>query len=628
MVRPSSQNAYSQSAGLAGILAPVQEARDPTSLDVNYVLYREWINTSNDNYWKLMSFDSTSGTVLANWMQLEGTTNEVQTLTGDSGGAVGPTANNINILGTAGQITVTGNPATSTLTLALSGGGTAIDSFIPDSGTSPVVPTAAGAVTMTGGNGIATVGGTNQLTFDMESPFTGDFTFRSTTSGDTETLTVTNTSDTASSQAQINAVVAGTSSGDAWNQWTVGSTRSYSLGIDTSTTNRSFKFNTNSSATVNPSTGTEIFNYDPSTDFFIFTTNVLYNQTSLVGSALQLGVNNTDTSNTSSSSRVTITVDAATAGDSYLLIDNTGSNNYVVGLDNSDSDKFKIQHNTNTSLPLMNGTDLIIIDPVGSPAGTPSMQFNTSEFFVRANNGAEVVNLTVRQENAADFADIIAEAVGPKSGFFSSGIYDNSSSPIYWNFGCSATDASLGNAYCLNTSNSTQGPEGGTRIWRANPTGEITMPLQPAFFGYLDSSTPNDVTGDGTVYTVGFNQEVFDQGSDFNPATGTFTVPVTGKYKFTANVLLANLGAAHTAGDISINVAGATAYQFASSLCNPGAGRNPTNQYSMQVTAFASLTAGDTVTVRVNVSNGGKTVGVFGSASPQFWTYFDGSLFC
>lgn len=43
----------------------------------------------------------------------------VQTLTGNSGGAVGPSGNNINILGTTGQLTVTGNPGTSTLTIAL-----------------------------------------------------------------------------------------------------------------------------------------------------------------------------------------------------------------------------------------------------------------------------------------------------------------------------------------------------------------------------------------------------------------------------------------------------------------------------------------------------------------------------
>ncbi len=47
----------------------------------------------------------------------------VQTLTGNTGGAVPPTANNINILG-AGAVTVTGNPGTSTLTISV-----ATDSF-------------------------------------------------------------------------------------------------------------------------------------------------------------------------------------------------------------------------------------------------------------------------------------------------------------------------------------------------------------------------------------------------------------------------------------------------------------------------------------------------------------------
>lgn len=42
----------------------------------------------------------------------------VQTLTGDTGGAVPPTANNINIVGGTG-VTVAGNPGTSTLTINL-----------------------------------------------------------------------------------------------------------------------------------------------------------------------------------------------------------------------------------------------------------------------------------------------------------------------------------------------------------------------------------------------------------------------------------------------------------------------------------------------------------------------------
>lgn len=44
----------------------------------------------------------------------------VQTLTGNSGGAVSPTTNNINVLGGTG-ITVVGNPGTSTLTISTTG---------------------------------------------------------------------------------------------------------------------------------------------------------------------------------------------------------------------------------------------------------------------------------------------------------------------------------------------------------------------------------------------------------------------------------------------------------------------------------------------------------------------------
>ncbi len=46
----------------------------------------------------------------------------VLTLTGNSGGAVPPTAGNINVIG-SGSVNVVGNPGTSTLTISMSGGG-------------------------------------------------------------------------------------------------------------------------------------------------------------------------------------------------------------------------------------------------------------------------------------------------------------------------------------------------------------------------------------------------------------------------------------------------------------------------------------------------------------------------
>lgn len=49
----------------------------------------------------------------------------------------------------------------------LLGGGAAIDSFIPNFGTSPVVPNASGEVTMTGSGSTTTVGGLNSLSFEL-----------------------------------------------------------------------------------------------------------------------------------------------------------------------------------------------------------------------------------------------------------------------------------------------------------------------------------------------------------------------------------------------------------------------------------------------------------------------------
>lgn len=81
-------------------------------------------------------------------------TPDIETLTGNSGGAVGPDgAFNINLLGADG-INVVGNPATNTLTFSLTGGSAAIDSIGVDgtsgTGTNPVLPTALGLISTNG----------------------------------------------------------------------------------------------------------------------------------------------------------------------------------------------------------------------------------------------------------------------------------------------------------------------------------------------------------------------------------------------------------------------------------------------------------------------------------------------
>lgn len=78
-----------------------------------------------------------------------------------------------------------------------------------------------------------------------------------TNSGGTNTMTIENTSNTASSAAELEISVGGTSAGDCWTRYTVGTARSYVTGIDNSDSQK-FKITTTNSATLTPSSGTEI----------------------------------------------------------------------------------------------------------------------------------------------------------------------------------------------------------------------------------------------------------------------------------------------------------------------------------------------------------------------------------
>lgn len=57
---------------------------------------------------------------------------------------------------------------------------------------------------------------------------------------------------------------------------------------------------------------------------------------------------------------------------------------------------------------------------------------------------------------------------------------------------------------------------------------EVTMPSQPAFRARSGANQTNG-TGDGTVLTIVFGTEIFDQNNDFD-GVSTFTAPVSGKY--------------------------------------------------------------------------------------------------
>ena len=70
-------------------------------------------------------------------------------------------------------------------------------------------------------------------------------------------------------------------------------------------------------------------------------------------------------------------------------------------------------------------------------------------------------------------------------------------------------------------------------------TGAVTKPLQPAFLVKTGSTVSNYATA--TTHTVSFANEVFDNNSDYNTSTYTFTAPVTGRYQLSCGLKINNI---------------------------------------------------------------------------------------
>ena len=100
----------------------IYQKSNPTEYDSqNVALGDIWINTSSQEVWLLVALFKN----LATWVELGVKPSEVETLTGNTGGAVGPSgSNNINVVGDGTTLTVQGTAATNTLTVSLVGGGT------------------------------------------------------------------------------------------------------------------------------------------------------------------------------------------------------------------------------------------------------------------------------------------------------------------------------------------------------------------------------------------------------------------------------------------------------------------------------------------------------------------------
>jgi|SRR5579872_4775675 len=121
--------AYTSGFGASplNVQTPHLDVRNPSTSDINYPIGKRWVNTIANSTYALTSFSNVSGQTTANWVAEGGPSVAVQTLTGNTGPAVVPTAGNINVLGTN---TITTSGSGSTLTITATAGGFPVTPFV------------------------------------------------------------------------------------------------------------------------------------------------------------------------------------------------------------------------------------------------------------------------------------------------------------------------------------------------------------------------------------------------------------------------------------------------------------------------------------------------------------------
>lgn len=164
-------------------LSPIVTVRAPASTDIRgpggpLKIGQIWVNTVANASYILTSFSSAAGQTTANWSLQGSVAGVLDTLSGDVGGTITPTAGNIVLAGTGGEIVTTG--AGSTITFSID------DPFnIPGDVIIPGTLTVAGAVLLaTTGASVNTLGNATGATSVGITSGTGGIALASTGAGD------------------------------------------------------------------------------------------------------------------------------------------------------------------------------------------------------------------------------------------------------------------------------------------------------------------------------------------------------------------------------------------------------------------------------------------------------------
>jgi hypothetical protein len=215
--------------------------RNPATTDRRYPIGTLWVDRSNNQSWVLTNVAAGSAT----WALASPGASDVDTLTGDSGGALSPSGGNITL---AGGTNITTAGAGSTITFNLDA---AIS--LATSVTSPIYTASAADLNINAaasqdiivqlgdaaGSNFFIVedsGGTDQFNIDSDGQvnlLTGNLVESRSAAGAEVLLQVTNSDNTnAASDAFFEAAVGGTSSGNPGIRFQISGGQNYSMGID------------------------------------------------------------------------------------------------------------------------------------------------------------------------------------------------------------------------------------------------------------------------------------------------------------------------------------------------------------------------------------------------------------
>lgn len=140
----------------------------------------------------------------------------------------------------------------------------------------------------------------------------------------------------------------------------------------------------------------------------------------------------------------------------------------------------------------------------------------------------------------------------------------------------------------------------------------FVQPSLPAFSAYV-SADQNNVTGDGTAYTVIFDTELADYTNSYNNATGVFTAPLSGLYSFQTTVGFSTTNVNYSGTLILIT----TPHNYEIAVYGtPGGISTVSDPQQMKGALTVLLTAGDTVSIQLTLTRTSslKTIDVLAGA--------------